>query len=67
MISFWAAKDQNTRIIDRLKYFYKLGWRNEKNWGWNQNLIPKLKELFKFKDLIKLITSLIDLFKDLIE
>ena len=65
-ICFWAAKDQNTRIIARLKYFYNMRWKNEKDWGWNQNLIPKSKTLFKFKDLIKLLTSLINLFKDLI-
>jgi hypothetical protein len=28
---------------------------------------PKLEELITYKDLIKLLTSLIDLFKDLIE
>jgi hypothetical protein len=38
-ISLRAAKDQNTRRIARLRYFDKMGWRKEANWGSNPNLI----------------------------
>ena len=36
-------------------------WRKKENWGWKHD------ELIKFKNLFKLLTSLIDLFNDLIE
>jgi hypothetical protein len=43
-----------------------MGWKRKKIEVETQTW-PKLKELIKFKDLIKLLTGLIDLFKDLIE
>ena len=60
-ISLQDAKDQNTRRIVRLRYFEKMRWRKKENWGWKHD------ELIKFKNLFKLLTSLIDLFNDLIE
>jgi len=43
-----------------------MGWKRKKIKVEAQTWL-KLKELIKFKDLIKLLTGLIDLFKDLIE
>jgi macrodomain Ter protein organizer (MatP/YcbG family) len=65
-MSFQTTKDQNTIRIVRLRCFDKIRWRKKKieveiqTWS-------KLKELIKSKELSKLLTSLINLFKDLIE
>jgi hypothetical protein len=52
-----------------MQYFYTIGWRKtskKENGGWNPTW-PKLKELIKFKNLIKILMRLIGLIKDLIE
>jgi len=58
------------RIINQIEIFWQHGLKKDLIWkkvyGWNLSW-PKLKELIKFKDLIKFLMSLIDLIKYLIK
>ena len=64
-ISFWDKKDQ---IIEEY-----LDWENSTRWDEERNKVEveiqiwwNLEEIIMFKDLIKLLNDIVDLFKELI-